>query len=92
MPKILNRIFFVSAFLLFVLIFAAILGISLGSSQNNIKDIFQVFAGTREKDSMMSSIIWQIRFPRVILAAIAGAVLSLGGLVFIITLLTPKMV
>jgi iron complex transport system permease protein len=38
--------------------------------------------GTSEPDSMLHTIIWQIRLPRVLLAALVGATLSLGGLVF----------
>ena len=82
MSKILKHIFFVSGFLLVILILVGILGISLGSSQNNLKDVFQILTGHYEKKSILTSIIWNIRFPRVILAAIVGAVLSLGGLVF----------
>lgn len=38
---------------------------------------------------MISTIIWRIRLPRVLLAAIAGATLSLGGLVFQALLRNP---
>ncbi len=37
----------------------------------------------------MASIVWRIRFPRVVLAALVGATLSLGGLVFQAILRNP---
>ncbi|QTA82617.1 putative ABC transporter, permease protein [Desulfonema limicola] len=89
MSKILKNIYLVSGFLLFILIFAVILGLSLGSSQNNMKDILYFLMGDHEKNPMLTSIIWQIRFPRVILAAVVGASLSLGGLVFQALLRNP---
>ena len=38
---------------------------------------------------MLNTIVWQIRFPRVLLAALVGATLSLGGLVFQALLRNP---
>jgi len=38
---------------------------------------------------MLNTIIWQIRFPRVLLATLVGAALSLGGLVFQALLRNP---
>ena len=38
---------------------------------------------------MLSTIIWQIRFPRVLIAALVGAALSLGGMVFQAILRNP---
>ena len=69
--------------------FAIVLGISLGSTDSGIKDIFQNLLGTKEPDSMLYTIIWEIRFPRVLLAALVGAALSLGGLVFQALLRNP---
>jgi iron complex transport system permease protein len=63
-----------------------ILGLSTGSSGgdigNGIKMVFSIFSDHSSQDEMMQTIIWQIRFPRVLLAALVGATLSLGGLVF----------
>jgi len=61
----------------------------MGSTDSGIKDIFQNLLGTKEPDSMLYTIIWQIRFPRVLLAALVGAALSLGGLVFQALLRNP---
>lgn len=44
--------------------------------------VLQAVMGKSDPDSMLPTIIWQIRLPRVLLAALVGATLSLGGLVF----------
>ncbi|MBU1162844.1 MAG: iron ABC transporter permease [Proteobacteria bacterium] len=64
-------------------------GLSMGSSGNGVKAVWQSLSGAREADSMLSAIIWRIRFPRVVLAALVGATLSLGGLVFQALLRNP---
>jgi iron complex transport system permease protein len=66
-----------------------LLGISMGSTSSGIKAVFQSLLVARESDSMLNTIIWQIRFPRVLLSALVGATLSLGGLVFQALLRNP---
>lgn len=88
-PHIIKRVVTASSFLILLLGFAIVLGISMGSTDSGIKDIFQNLLGTKEPDSMLYTIIWQIRFPRVLLAALVGAALSLGGLVFQALLRNP---
>jgi iron complex transport system permease protein len=65
------------------------LGISMGSTTSGIKVVFQSLLKAKESDPMLDTIIWQIRFPRVLLAALVGAALSLGGLVFQALLRNP---
>ncbi|RLB77937.1 MAG: iron ABC transporter permease [Deltaproteobacteria bacterium] len=65
------------------------LGISMGSTISGIKVVFQSLLKSKESDPMLDTIIWQIRFPRVLLAALVGAALSLGGLVFQALLRNP---
>jgi len=65
------------------------LGISMGSTTSGIKVVFQSLLKARESDPMLDTIIWQIRFPRVLLATLVGAALSLGGLVFQALLRNP---
>jgi iron complex transport system permease protein len=84
-----KRIVTVSSLLLLLLGFAMVLGISLGSTESGIKDVFQIVFGTKEPASMLYTIVWRIRFPRVLLAALVGAALSLGGLVFQALLRNP---
>ena len=88
-PYLIKRVVTASFLLILLLGFAMVLGISMGSTDTGIKDIFQNLLGTKEPDSMLYTIIWQIRFPRVLLAALVGAALSLGGLVFQALLRNP---
>jgi len=88
-PFLIKRVVTASSLLILLLGFAMVLGISMGSTDSGIKDIFQNLLGTKEPESMLYTIIWQIRFPRVLLAALVGAALSLGGLVFQALLRNP---
>jgi len=81
-PSIISRIIWVSCLLLVVLLAAMILGSSIGSSGSQIVSVLQVISGKNDPNSMLHTIIWRIRLPRVLLAALVGATLSLGGLVF----------
>ncbi|RZB36512.1 MAG: iron complex transport system permease protein [Desulfobacteraceae bacterium Eth-SRB2] len=88
-PLLLKRLSVISLCLLLVLLMAMFLGISMGSTTSGIKMVFQSLLKTRESDPMLDTIIWQIRFPRVLLATLVGAALSLGGLVFQALLRNP---
>ncbi|MFO8085333.1 MAG: iron ABC transporter permease [Desulfobacterales bacterium] len=83
----------ISALLCLFLLAVMILGLSAGSAGTGLKEglkaVFSVFIEDSSNDSMMQTIIWQIRFPRVLLAALVGAALSLGGLVFQALLRNP---
>jgi iron complex transport system permease protein len=65
-----------------LLLLTGVLGISLGSSGLGFAEMFRVLRGQVAPDSVSATIVWQIRFPRVALAAVVGATLALGGLVF----------
>ncbi|MGA2401989.1 MAG: iron ABC transporter permease [Syntrophobacteraceae bacterium] len=86
---ILKRILAVSLLLGLLLIISAFLGLLMGSSEQNIRQILAVLAGHADQHPTLSSIVWQIRLPRVLLAALVGATLSLGGLVFQALLRNP---
>jgi iron complex transport system permease protein len=58
------------------------LGLSLGSTTIGFAELVRVLRGQVGPDSVAATIIWEIRFPRVVLAAVVGATLALGGLVF----------
>lgn len=88
-PLLIKRLVTASFLLLLLLGLAMVLGISMGSTDSGIKDVFQNLLSTKNSDSMLYTIIWQIRFPRVLLAALVGAALSLGGLVFQALLRNP---
>ena len=72
-----------------ILLIAMFLGLSLGSSQSGMKAVFQNLFGIEPHDPMLDTIIWKIRFPRILLAALVGGTLSLGGLVFQALLKNP---
>jgi len=84
-----TRLIWISLISLVVLFIAFLLGLSMGPTQSGIRSIFSTLFSTAESDSVLSSIVWRIRFPRVLLATVVGATLSLGGLVFQALLRNP---
>jgi iron complex transport system permease protein len=88
-PLLLKRLFRVSVLLLIFLIAAVFFGISIGSTGSGIGETLTTLLAGPETDGMRHTIIWHIRFPRVILAILVGAALSLGGLVFQALLRNP---
>ncbi len=88
-PLLIKRLFVVSFSLMLVLLMAMFLGLSFGSSQSGMKAVFQNLLGIGPHDPMLDTIIWKIRFPRVLLATLVGGTLSLGGLVFQALLKNP---
>jgi iron complex transport system permease protein len=72
-----------------LLVVTIFLGVSIGSTGNELKTVFQLLSGKSAVGPMREAIIWEIRFPRVLLAALVGATLSLGGLVFQVLLRNP---
>ncbi|MBW1783565.1 MAG: iron ABC transporter permease [Deltaproteobacteria bacterium] len=75
--------------LLFFLIVAVFFGISIGSTGSDVTDTVRTLFGGKDTDAMSYTIIWRVRFPRVLLAILVGATLSLGGLVFQALLRNP---
>ncbi|MEJ2270182.1 MAG: iron chelate uptake ABC transporter family permease subunit [Desulfobulbaceae bacterium] len=65
-----------------VLILFSIIAISAGSSGVHFWETLAILAGKTNPDSATATILYQIRLPRVILAAFVGGSLALGGLVF----------
>lgn len=76
-------------FLAVLLLTAALLGLAVGSSGASWSLLRSVLAGGESADPVSSAIVWQIRFPRVVLAGAAGGILALGGLVFQALLRNP---
>ncbi|MBU0675172.1 MAG: iron ABC transporter permease [Proteobacteria bacterium] len=72
-----------------LLVLAAWAGISVGSSVTGFRDTFDLFTGRAEISQVSAVIIREIRIPRVFLAAVVGATLALGGLVFQALLRNP---
>ncbi|MCJ7772070.1 MAG: iron ABC transporter permease, partial [Desulfobacterales bacterium] len=81
-PFLLKRLLLVSAILMAILVLSAFLGLSMGSSGYEFKAVSKSFLSGDVFRSGSDTIIWHIRFPRVLLSILVGAALSLGGLVF----------
>ncbi|MDA8403461.1 MAG: iron ABC transporter permease [Desulfobacteraceae bacterium] len=89
MPTIIKRIFVVSFVLSLILLAAMAAGVGFGSSGGGMAALSEAWAALWNPDAALHAIVWEIRFPRVIIAALAGATLSLGGLVFQALLRNP---
>ena len=83
-----GRLFRICLMLAMLLAASVWLGLSLGST-GGIQEVWQVVSRQVAADSVAATIIWQIRLPRVVLAAVVGATLALGGLVFQALLRNP---
>ncbi len=86
---ILKKLFLVSVLLGGLLVLSGLFGISMGSSGRRLVEALAILTGRGESESVAATIIWQIRLPRVALAAMVGATLALGGLVFQALLRNP---
>ena len=87
-PLILKRLLTVTTVLAVALLATMFIGLSTGSSGNSFQAVWASLFGNTE-ESVLSTIIWRIRMPRVVMAALVGATLSLGGLVFQALLRNP---
>ena len=83
------RIILVSLVLLILLAVAMLFGLAMGPSGSGLDTLWKAFFQPNAADATQSAIIWRIRLPRVLLAALVGAALSLGGLVFQALLKNP---
>jgi iron complex transport system permease protein len=84
-----KTIAFTTLLLCAVLILISVVAISAGSSGVHFWETLRTLTGKSVTDSATATIIWQIRIPRVILAASVGGTLALGGLVFQALLRNP---
>ena len=64
----------------FVAVLAAcLLGVLVGPAHISVGVVLQALAGSTNVDPGQSSILWQLRFPRVVLGALVGAMLATAG-------------
>ncbi|MCF8094652.1 MAG: iron ABC transporter permease [Desulfobacteraceae bacterium] len=89
MSGVFTRIFGVSCLMLVLLAVSMFFGLSMGSSGAGFPDIIESITSFFKGEGTMHAIIWKLRLPRVLLAALVGATLSLGGLVFQAILRNP---
>ncbi len=83
------RILAVSAVLAVLLALAILAAVSFGSSELTPAAALRGLLRGLGGDDLAAAIVWRIRLPRAVLAALTGAVLSLGGLVFQALLRNP---
>ncbi len=82
MSSVVKKITSVSVIMVIFLACVMILGLCFGSSGSGLRSFAETIESFSNPDSLYYTIIWKIRFPRVLIAAMVGATLSLGGLVF----------
>ena len=85
----LSRILAVCAALAAGLALVMILGVAWGSTGEHLLQVLSSLMHGQAGESVHWTIIWQIRLPRVLLAAAVGATLGVGGLVFQALLRNP---
>ena len=73
--------------LLLVLTAAVLVSLAIGTARMDAGTFFRALAGSGE--SRFTAILWQIRLPRILLAALAGAALASAGTAFQAVLRNP---
>ena len=86
---IIGRFIKVTGLLSVVLVAALLIGLSIGSSGSGMSTLWKGILKSEPSDPVLMTILWKIRLPRVLLAAMVGGALSLGGLVFQALLRNP---
>jgi iron complex transport system permease protein len=88
-PAVGSRLVASSLILSLILAGSLYWGLAAGSAGGGFGAVIKTLGSAADDTNMLKSIIWQIRLPRVLLAALVGATLSLGGLVFQALLRNP---
>jgi iron complex transport system permease protein len=86
---LLPRLLKLSAFLAALLLISVFLGLFSGLTNQSLWKVVTALVGPKGLDPTTATIIWRLRLPRVLLAGLVGATLSLGGLVFQALLRNP---
>ena len=89
MSHVSRKMLVISMLMLLALAGVMTLGLTLGSAEKGMLPFLSALLGVGGGDALLDTIIWEIRFPRVLVAALVGATLSLGGLVFQALLRNP---
>ncbi len=89
-PAIISRIVVGCAVLLVILTLAVALDVSYGETRLSLERVWTVvFARHTVQDSLDSTIVWEIRVPRALLALLVGAMLAIAGAALQGLLLNP---
>lgn len=86
-PHLIRRLILVVAVLSVLLMVSIYFGLSAGAAGAGWRAVWQSLLGGDA--GLLGDIIWRLRLPRVLLSALVGATLSLGGLVFQALLRNP---
>lgn len=89
MAEVSKKMVLVTIAMAVVLAVVMVLGLTLGSAEEGMLSFLRALLNPGESESLLNTIIWEIRMPRVLAAALVGATLSLGGLVFQALLRNP---
>lgn len=85
-----QRLLIVTVSLAIILLITMIIGLASGPAGFGLSAALREISNPSKIDNkLMHDIIWHLRFPRVLLAALLGATLSLGGMVFQALLRNP---
>ncbi len=87
-PDMTKRLTGVTLMLAVLLLAALFFGLAAGSAGFSVSSVLKGLSGAGGTE-LMHDIIWRLRLPRVLLAALLGATLSLGGMVFQALLRNP---
>jgi iron complex transport system permease protein len=87
--SVVRRLLLVILLLSSLLVAAVLMGLCSGPSEEGMGGSLAVILGYGEPNATLEAIIWSLRLPRVLLAVLVGATLSLGGLVFQALLRNP---
>jgi len=87
-PHLGRRLVVVGSVLTLALAFTLYLGLAVGSAGGGFRAVLQSLVGDSQTHPL-HDIIWRLRMPRVLVAALLGATLSLGGVVFQALLRNP---
>ena len=85
--RLVPRLILVTALMVFVLAASLFAGLAAGSAGGGPAAVLRTLFSN--DGGLLHDIIWRLRFPRVLLAALLGASLSLGGMVFQALLRNP---
>jgi iron complex transport system permease protein len=85
-----KRLLIVTLVLAIILLITMTIGLAAGSAGFGLSAVWSAIGSPGDADNaLIHDIIWHLRFPRVLLAALLGATLSLGGMVFQALLRNP---
>ena len=84
-----RKLVIICSILAVVFVFSILIALANGPSSIRLGEIFSLLSGGDSANPTSGTILWKIRLPRIILAAVVGATLSLGGMVFQALLRNP---